>query len=87
MIPIEFKQTIKHKKVYDDWMSQYEYEDLPDELKHLPPSKIQQEEYEASQDYKLKQQTKQSFSKEYQKLTEANSYFLGCIYNVYTSNL
>lgn len=84
MIPIEFKQTIKHKKEYDDWMTQYEYEDLPDEFKHLPPSKIQQEEYEVSPDFKLKQQTKQSFSKEYQQLTEANSYFLGCTYNVYT---
>lgn len=85
MIPIEFKQTIKHKTEYDDWMAQYEYEDLPDEFKHLPPSEVQQEEYEASPDYKLKQQTKQSFSKEYQELTGANSYFLGCTYNVYTS--
>lgn len=85
MIPIEFKQTIKYKTEYDDWMAQYEYEDLPDEFKHLPPSEVQKEEHEASPDYKLKQQTKQSFSKEYQELTGANSYFLGCTYDVYTS--
>ena len=85
MIPIEFRQTIKYKKKYDEWMAQYDYEDLPHEFKFLPPPEIQQEEYEASPDYKLKQQTKQSFSKEYQKLTEANSYFLGCNYHIYTS--
>jgi len=83
MIPAEFKKTTKHKKEYDDWMAQYE--DLPEEFNHLPPPEMQKQEYEASPDYKLKEKTKQSFSKEYKHLTEANSYFLGCTYHIYTS--
>ena len=85
MIPIEFKKTTKHKKEFDNYMAQFEYEEIPVELEHLPPVELQREEYEASPEYKLKEKTKQSFSNEYKQLTEANSYFLGCTYNTYNS--
>ena len=83
MIPKEFINTIEQQKKYDNYMAQFEYEEIPEEFAHLPPSEVQQKEYEASPEYKLKKLTKESFTKEYYKLTEAVSYFLGCPYNIY----
>lgn len=85
MIPKEFKNTIEQKKEYDDYMTQFEYDEIPEEFAHLPPLEVQEKEYEASDEYKLKEQIKQSFSDEYAKLTEINSYFLGCVFKSYES--
>jgi len=83
MIPKEFKKTIEHIKKYDSYMTQFDYEEIPEELEHLPSIEFQRKEYEASPEYKLEELTKQSFSNEYSQLTEAKSYFLGCTYNSY----
>ena len=85
MIPKEFKETTKLKEEFENYMAQFEYDEIPEEFAHLPPPEVQEKEYEASDEYKFKEQTKQSFSDEYTKLTEVNSYFLGCTYSSYAS--
>jgi hypothetical protein len=84
MIPKEFKKTIEHIKKYDSHMTQFDYEEISEELEHLPSIEFQRKEYEASPEYKLEELTKQSFSDEYVQLTEDKSYFLGCTYNSYS---
>jgi hypothetical protein len=85
MIPKEFINTIEQQKEYNNYMAQFEYEEIPEEFAHLPPSEVQRKEYEASPEYKLEKLIKESFTKEYNKLTEARSYFLGCTYDIYTT--
>jgi hypothetical protein len=86
MIPKEFKKTTAHKKEYDDFMAQFDFEDTPDDLKHSPPIEEQLKEHKASPEFILKELAKKSFTSEYEKFSEAKSFFLGCTYDAYTSN-
>jgi hypothetical protein len=85
MIPKEFKETTKLKEEFENYMAQFEYDEISEEFAHLPPPEVQEKEYKASDEYKFKEQTKRSFSDEYKKLTGSNSYFLGCTYNSYST--
>jgi hypothetical protein len=86
MIPKEFKKTTINEKEYNNFMTQFEYEEIQEELKHLPPLEEQRKEYEESPEYKLQEKIIKSFNIEYKKLTEASTYFLGCTYHSYTTN-
>ncbi|WP_111308567.1 hypothetical protein [Confluentibacter sediminis] len=85
MIPKEFKNTKQLKEEYNNHMAQFEYQEIPEEFAHLPPIEIQQKEFEQSQEYKMQVLIEKTFSKEYKKLTDDLTYFLGCPYSIYAS--